>query len=179
MSAVLCLAILSGWVRSYFVSDQIEWSFPTEPFIHGDSRRSTTSVGLTSTRGKLVYYYLRQLVIPARAEMEFGHHADRPAGEVDGYRWPKERMSTHLTLLGTDYRRGAGPSFIIRFLTVPYPIIFALTLLPPALWFRRRRLTLRRANASLCPTCGYDLRATPDRCPECGAEAKPHAAAAR
>ena len=60
-----------------------------------------------------------------------------------------------------------------RYLDVSVPLWFIALLasILPVAWelryrrARRRRIRMRRGQ---CVACGYDLRATPDRCPECG-----------
>ena len=52
--------------------------------------------------------------------------------------------------------------------------VFFLLQLPAwllvGLWlWRRQEKAKRRRDTRLCRRCGYDLRATPGRCPECGA----------
>jgi hypothetical protein len=47
-----------------------------------------------------------------------------------------------------------------------WAMILAFAVLPLLRLARRLR---RRPPVGQCPTCGYDLRATPGRCPECGA----------
>jgi hypothetical protein len=51
---------------------------------------------------------------------------------------------------------------------IPYWFVVAVSLAPLALRVRRH-IAARIRRPGLCPNCGYDLRATPDRCPECGA----------
>lgn len=50
---------------------------------------------------------------------------------------------------------------------LPYWLICLFTLVAPAAWLAAR-LRRKRNLPGLCTNCHYDLRATPNRCPECG-----------
>ena len=54
---------------------------------------------------------------------------------------------------------------------VPHWFVIAGSAILPVVWLIGRRRARRRARGGLCAACGYDLRASPGRCPECGTPA--------
>ena len=79
----------------------------------------------------------------------------RAAHAAVGFRWERSAINV-------------GDAFV----AVPYWALLAAALTPAGVvagvWSRRRR---RRVRAGHCRRCGYDLRASPERCPECGSTA--------
>jgi hypothetical protein len=58
-----------------------------------------------------------------------------------------------------------GPNVAIRWPPIHFWVVWIASGLLPIIWLRSRPGHQRDGH---CRRCGYDLRATPERCPECG-----------
>lgn len=69
------------------------------------------------------------------------------------------------------FARPAGTRFVDHTVCLPLWFVMSVFGAYPTLAFIRGPLRRhRRRKRGLCLTCGYDLRGTPERCPECGSE---------
>ena len=74
------------------------------------------------------------------------------------------------------YQRHSYRGDVAYLLILPHwfvSLIFLAFGFPCLLLIRDRLRSRRRLRRGQCPNCGFDLRATPDRCPECGQLIKP------
>ena len=171
-SLLLCLTTLAVWARSFWRHDEVSFS----------STRLTKSgwVGnvetLHSHHGELFWGHLRYDFLP-------GHQPpDYYRGRIRGPNWassPARQSRIDLrgqplgwagvgvvTLTGAD----SDATYLRTDVVIPHWLLaLATALLPGRLLIRYGRYRYRKSfRPGVCRSCGYDIRATPDRCPECG-----------
>jgi hypothetical protein len=129
--------------RPYTVSEREAFRRKTEPAFEATPILRRTSL-------RIVYYPFRYRRGPIIS-------ADGIAHVVTWEREPRFRSNDN-DFPGVYRLKG------LVFTFWPFCVVFAIMPGSELLRLRRRR---RRHRAGLCTECGYDLRATTDRCPEC------------
>jgi hypothetical protein len=174
LSLLACVGTAWLWRRSYWIDTEIGLSYET---IEADYR---TDTGVGFTRGSLYASHeilygsdphcwptlssgLRLYCVSERNTHKLWTYASRWYGQQPESGWGICDQSIDFF--------GAG-NVRVGLLRVPGWVPSAVLSLPAgcgaiaALRALRRR---RREKSGYCRSCGYDLRATPERCPECGA----------
>jgi hypothetical protein len=182
LSLLLCIATAAITVRSFLVRDRFDRSHWRIFEWEGGSTTHQRNFVFDSGRGvlHLCVFTLgtRRNQTPGQLEESRRHNSSYYGPGV--VRWEHYAWQPAMTSVPPGFTTFAGLSYqatsqragdqASRSLFLPLPLLATTFAVPPALWLRRRRRAARRARAGLCPSCGYDLRQTPDRCPECGRE---------
>lgn len=173
-SLALCLATASLWVRSHWHVDALF------------RLRHRSGHHLISYRGHLYYYWSDQGIEGFHDAHDFGAaQGGMPAWyavPIPPDAMPGDVQSAIAGLFGGPNGRSwksggiqwagydlAGPNPLSqRLLVLPLAYVAVPLALLPAGWGIARLRSGRRKHEGTCPTCGYDLRASPGRCPECG-----------
>ncbi|HEY8668687.1 MAG TPA: hypothetical protein VIL86_18715 [Tepidisphaeraceae bacterium] len=178
ISLPLLIAVVGLGVRGYFRLD--DFYYQRTASSSGDGRHRDL-LDLLSARGRLMLEASRCSVLTD--EGLHSRHGDDWDGLHHGLAGPRELNFADNRLGQTAGRFGFG---LAAYFKDPdqayYPFDYASgidILLPswflallfsllPALRLRRWLLDRQRNRPGFCRQCGYDLRATPGRCPECG-----------
>jgi hypothetical protein len=166
LSLVLCLAAVGMGVRSSGTHDQVwhlTWGAP-EP--DGYHRRAIR--GVRSSRGVLTVYLnvdrVSTALVADRQSFFFGEGLDGFHWHADPYGVAGDPRFARFVLYNREMYAERPP----REWRSSWGTVVTVTGLLPSAWLLDRFRRARRDERGQCRSCGYDLRATPGRCPECG-----------
>jgi hypothetical protein len=185
ISLLLLVAIAALWTLGEFRTDEIKGDFVDRRNNLLSDYWTVSELGWIELRWSCASY---THISPLMKQQPFEHlavafpnwHVDAPQSEITF-----SNKKTDIVICSTpegdmrlsDIRSPVGVPTISSYhpldghavrVVLPYWFITLATSITPAfwLWRWRKRRSLKRVGA--CKTCGYDLRASPTRCPECG-----------
>ncbi len=189
LSLALFAATVVLWARSYFVADTLELtrSGIDRPHDHGEI---TDGYSIGSSKGTLLFSFEEREdrgmgmepfadnppPLPPREPPKtmFSYDRLKPWNALGVFaRPPGTRSCAHAGFaFQEESYMGAHSSGDVNYVALPIYSLSVVTALFAFPFVRSTLVRRRRVRKNCCLSCGYDLRATPERCPECGVVAE-------